>query len=134
MTYGAENWIIKKRDQNRIIATEMEFWRRCNRVTRADRIRNEDIRRRMSVEQDIITYIEEKRLIWYGHVRRAPPDRWITRVTDWSPLGRRKRGRPRRSFRDEVDQAMAMRNLEEGSWNDKEEWRSRLREGRQRQL
>lgn len=60
-------------------------------------MRNEEIRRRMDAKEQTITVIEEKILIWYGHVRRADESRWIKRVTHWSPMGRRKRGRPRRS-------------------------------------
>ncbi|XP_044757821.1 uncharacterized protein LOC123315974 [Coccinella septempunctata] len=129
---------MNKREQGKILATEMEFWWRCAKKTRLDRIPNQEIRRRMSVEDDILTFIEEKRLELYGHVRRAPPDRWISRITEWSPLGRRRWGRPRRSFRDEVDSAMTRRNLEDGDWNhgqpwnDIDEWRNRLREGRPR--
>ena len=48
----------------------------------------------METERSVIDYIEEKRLVWYGHVQRAQ-NRWINKVTEWSPLGRRKRGRPR---------------------------------------
>ena len=73
--------------------------------TRADRITNEETKRRMETERRVIDYIEEKRLVWYGHVRRAQ-NRLINKVTEWSPLGRRKRGRPRRSWRDEVDESM----------------------------
>lgn len=35
--------------------------------------------------------------------QRAPPGRWFSRVTDWSPVEGRKRGRPRRSFRGKID-------------------------------
>lgn len=134
MTYGAENWVINKKNKNKITATEMEYWRRCCLVTRRDRIRNEEIKRRMGIDKDTYTYIEEQRLIWYGHVRRADENRWIKKITDWSPIGKRKRGRPRRSFRDEVDEAMERRGLEEGEWENKDTWRKWLREGRQRQL
>lgn len=34
--------------------------------------------------------MEEKRVIWYEHVREANFNRWITRVSDWSLMGRRK--------------------------------------------
>lgn len=112
----------------------MQYWRRCCGVTIMDRITNEEIRRRMDIEKDAIHYIEEKRLIWYGHVRRMGRDRWIGKITDWSPIGRRRRGRPRRSWRDEVDEAMENRGLEDGEWEDRERWRTWLREGRQRQL
>lgn len=38
-------------------------------------------------------HIEEKRLIWFGHIRRAN-NRWINKVAEWSPM-RRRTGRPR---------------------------------------
>lgn len=40
-----------------------------------NRVRNEKTRRRMDVRKVTITVIEEKRLIWYGHVRRADKSR-----------------------------------------------------------
>lgn len=44
----------------------MAYWRRCCDLVRIDRVRNEEIRRK-----ETIIVIEEKRVIWYGHVRRA---------------------------------------------------------------
>lgn len=134
MTYGAEIWVLNKRNRSKIRAAEMDFWRRSCRVSRLDRLTNEEIKQRMGVEKDTLDYIEEKCLTWYGHVRRADPSRWIAKVTDWSPVGRRKRGRPRRSWRDEVDEGMERRGLEEGEWENRDQWRLWLREGRQRQL
>lgn len=130
MTYGAETWVINKRNKSKINAVEMECWRRCCRVVRTDRIPNEEIRNRMGVEKDAISRIEEKRLSWYGHARRSSDNNWIKKITEWSPMGRRKRGRPRRSWRDDVDEAMEKRGLEDGDWEDKKEWRNWLREGK----
>ena len=81
MMYAAEVWVINKKNERKSLATEMEYWRRCCGITRADRITNEEIRRRMETERSVIDYIEEKRLVWYGHVRRAQ-NRWINKVTE----------------------------------------------------
>ncbi|CAG9125592.1 unnamed protein product [Plutella xylostella] len=41
---------------------------------------------------------------WAGHVCRMHPDRWARIVTEWVPSdGRRRRGRPRRRWRDDLD-------------------------------
>lgn len=56
----------------------------------------------MEVEKDTLEHIEEEMLSWYEHVRRTDPNEWITKITEW----RRKRGRPRRSFRNEIAEAM----------------------------
>ena len=49
-----EVWVINKKNERKILATEMEYWRRCCGITRADRITNEEIRRRMETERSAI--------------------------------------------------------------------------------
>jgi len=41
---------------------------------------------------DIIDIIEQKRLRWYGHVKRMPEERIRKLIMDWIPQERRKRG------------------------------------------
>ena len=43
LTYGCENWAMKKSDKRRITAAEMRFMRRTAGVTLNDRIRSEEI-------------------------------------------------------------------------------------------
>ena len=51
---------------------------------------------------------------------------------DWIQRGRRKRGRPRKTWMEGVQAAMKTRNLESAQWRNREEWR--LVSGRRRQL
>ena len=48
-----------------------EYWKRSCRLSRMDRITNDDVRRRLKVEKDVLVYSEERRLVWHGHVRRS---------------------------------------------------------------
>ena len=82
VTYGSETWEINKRNENRLKALEMDFWRRACGVSRLDHVRNEEIRRRAQREQDIMDTINMKRLIWYGHVQRMPEERWPKKMLD----------------------------------------------------
>lgn len=43
----------------------------------------------------MLTYIEEKQLLWYKHVRKTSEHKLIKKIIDWSSTGRRKRGRSR---------------------------------------
>jgi hypothetical protein len=81
---------------------------------------------------DIIDTIEKKRLQWYGHVKRMPEDRTPKLILEWVPQERRKRGRPRKTWMEEVHAAMTARNLEQDQWRNREELR--LVSGRRRQL
>ena len=55
-TYGAEAWDIGVRNRGRLLATEMDFLRRSCGLTRTDRVR-----RRMSMDGDLIDEIQKKK-------------------------------------------------------------------------
>ena len=85
VTYGSETWEINKRNEKRLKALEMDFWRTACGVSRLEYLRNDEIRRRVHTNKDIMDTINMKRLIWYGHVQRMPEERWPKRVLDWVP-------------------------------------------------
>lgn len=122
-TYGSEVWELTGRNKARLKALEMDYWRRSCGVSRLEHITNEEIRRRMEVDGTIIDTIENKRLLWYGHMQRMTNERWPKRVWDWVPPNRRKRGRPRRSWNMDVQEAMTARGLREEEWNNRGSWR-----------
>lgn len=130
-TYGAETWEMNKRQRERLLALEMDFWRRSCGVSRMDHVRNSTIRQTMGIEKTIIDAIETKQLSWYGHLERMDEDRWPKRVWKWIPPERRKRGRPPRSWYQDIHDAMAARDLQEGDWQDKRKWKSGSEKRRQ---
>ena len=81
---------------------------------------------------DITDIIERKRLQCYGHVRRMPEERIPKLIMEWIPRDKRKRGRPRKTWMEGLQEAMATRNLEPDQWRNRTEWR--LVSGRRRQL
>jgi hypothetical protein len=99
-----------------------------------EKINNENIKEIMGVKwkPDIIDIIEKKILQWYGHVKRMPEERIPKLILEWVPAERRKRGRPRNTWMEEVHAAMTARNLEQNQWRNRVEWR--LVSGRRRQL
>lgn len=130
-TYGSETWELKKRDKDRLMSLEMDFWRRSCRYTRLDHIRNERIREIMGVEGTILDTIEYKQLMWYGHLQRMNDDRWPKKIWQWNPPERKKRGRPPRSWKTDVKEAMEARGLQEGDWIDRNYWKLRSEKRRQ---
>ena len=113
---------------------KMDVLRRSARKSRMERIKNEHIKEIMGVKgkPDIIDTIEQKRLQWYGHYKSMPEERIPKLIMNWIPRERRKRGRPRKTWMEEVQAAMTTRNLEPDQWRNREEWR--LVSGRRRQL
>ena len=73
MTYGAECWAVTKKHENRLHVAEMRMLRWIRGKTRKDHVRNQIIQEEANVSQ-MSTFLREKRLNWYGHIRRGEED------------------------------------------------------------
>jgi len=85
----------------------------------------------MNKQDTILDETTGKQLIWYGHVERMDTTR-LTKITiNWKPEGRKKRGRPRRTWKNGIYTAMNERGLRVGEWNNRKKWNIEV--GRRRQ-
>ena len=75
----------------------------------------------MNYQESIIDY----KLSWYGHVKRMDYSRIPRRLLYWVPEERRRRGRPV-TWTSGIEEAMRQRHLEEGEWEDREQWRRKI--------
>jgi hypothetical protein len=125
LLYGAETWTLNTQQANKLPATEMDFWRSA-RKSRKEKIRNVTIREIMEVGTNILEVIEEKRLRWFGHVKRMPGNRLPLKVLEWEPEGTRRRGRPKERWIlvDGVRRSMTNHGLTEEDTTDRDRWRN----------
>jgi hypothetical protein len=74
----------------------------------------------------ILEIIEEKRLRWFGHVKRKPGNRLPLKILEWEPEGTRRRGRPKERRVDEVRRSMTNHGLTEEDTRDRDRdrWRN----------
>ena len=56
----------------------------------------------MNITNYVLDYIRCKQLNWYGHVQRMEEERLPRKILEWCPPGRRRKGRPRNSWMQEV--------------------------------
>jgi hypothetical protein len=68
--------------------------------------------------------IEEKRLRWFGHVKRIPENRLLLKILEWEPEGTRRKGRPKERWIDGVRLSMTNRGLTEEDTRDRDRWRN----------
>ena len=61
MTYGAECWAVRKKDENRLHVAEMRMLRWIRGKTRKDHVRNQSIQEDAKVCQ-MSTFLRQKRL------------------------------------------------------------------------
>ena len=64
-------------------------------VSRMDRVRNEEVRRRAETERELASRADQRVLRWFGHVERMDEYRMARRVLITEVSGGRVRGRPR---------------------------------------
>jgi hypothetical protein len=102
----------------------MGFWRRSARKSRKEKVQNVTIREVMEVRKNILEVIEEKRLRWFGHVKRMPGNRLSLKVLEWEPEGTRRRGRPKERWIDGVRRNMTNHGLTEEDTRDRDRWRN----------
>ena len=72
-----------------------------------------------------------KQLIWYGHVERMDPTLLPKIMIHRKHEGRKKRGRPRGTWKDRIYTTMNERVLRKGQLNNRRQWNMKV--GRRRQ-
>jgi hypothetical protein len=100
----------------------MDALRRSTRISKLGRKTNEYVREKMEAPGAILDEITRKQLIWYGHVERMDPTRLPKIKINWKHEGRKKRGRPRRTWKDGIYTAMSERDLRMDEWNNRRQW------------
>ena len=100
--------------------------------TRRDRVRNDNVRRTVGVAP-MINKIEKGQLRWLGHLMRMNENRIAKKRWNWIPNGRRSRGRPRKRWKDGVEEILEKHNMptieqliRDGPFEDRREWKRRL--------
>ena len=128
MLYGTETSSMKKTEEKRMDVAEMRMLRWMCGLTREDRIRNEYIRGSTKVVE-ISKKIQEGRLRWYGHLLRRDEDHVGRCTMEMKVQGRRKRGRPRKRWRDCVRDDLQLKGITEEEAQDRNKWRRLIQNG-----
>jgi hypothetical protein len=84
--------------------------------------RNVTIRQQIGLEEPIIKEIEQNQLSSYGHVQRMAEGRLPKMALKWMPKQKRARERLKKNWMEGTRKAMNKRNLNEGQWEDREQW------------
>jgi hypothetical protein len=68
--YGAETWSLRKGDQKHLESFEMWCWRRMEKISSTDRVRNEEVLHRVKEERNILHTIKRRKANCIGHILR----------------------------------------------------------------
>ena len=130
MTYGAECWAVRKKDENRLHVAEMRMLRWIRGKTRKDHVRNHIIQEDVKVCQ-MSTFLRQKRLHSYGHIRRREEDNLSRKIMDMVVPGKRRRGRPKRRWIDNNREDMSKYELTADMTENRQYWKMMVKTGPQ---
>ena len=128
--YGAEAWGMRSAERRKVNVLEMKCLRNLVGVSRLDRVRNDEVRRRAGIERELASRADQRVLRWFGHVERMDEHRMTRRVLMADVSGGRVQGRPRLGWMDSVKVALDNRGMTVEAARqcarDRKEWRALL--------
>ena len=102
----------------------------CN-VKVKDRISSKELRERLGIDDILVILIlQQNRLRWYGHVLQKEDTDWVKKCVEYEVEGSRPRGRPKRTWKEEVVQKDCQaRNLDKEDAMDRGRWKKLIKIG-----
>jgi len=127
LLYGSECWRMTEADQQKLSTFHTKSLRRILRVFWPNKISNQDLLSRCK-QENMNTIIKRRRWRWIGHVLRKDQQDLTKTALFWTPEGKRRRGRPRITWRRTVEAEMNELNHSWGSLQkmakDRQKWRT----------
>jgi len=133
VTYGAETWTMAKKEEQALLIFERKIFRRIYGTKYENGERKSRTNRELeglSIGENIVKWIKGQRISWLGHLERMEEDRMPKKIFSQELEGTKRRGRPRKGWREEVErdlQVMGVRRWRE-LVIDREKWRGIYRQ------
>jgi hypothetical protein len=119
-------WTLRKVDQKYVESFEMWHWRRMEKMSWTDRVRNEEVLHRVKGERNILCTIKRRKANWIGHILRR--NCLLKHVIEGNVEGRMeirgRRGGVRKQLLDDLKEKRRCRKLKEEAL-DRLVWRPR---------
>ena len=135
VTYGAETWAMTKEEEQAVLIFERKIFRRIYGPKYEDgewKSRTNRELEEMSKGEYIVKWIKGQKISWLGHLERMEEDRMPKKIFTQELEGTRRRGRPRKGCREEVEidlQVLGVRRWRE-LVIDREKWRGIVRQAK----
>ena len=103
---------MRSSERRKVNVLERKCLRSLVGVSRMNRVKNEEVRRRAGIERELASGADQRVLRWFGHVERMEDEnRMARRVLMAEISGGRVRGRPRLGWTDGAKVALGNRGM-----------------------
>lgn len=127
LLYGCECWRMTERDLSKLASFHTTSLRKILRIFWPQKISNDQLLKQTK-QEDIRTIVTRRRWRWIGHVLRKGNNNIARTAMRWTPEGKRRRGRPKTTWRRTVETELRELNY---SWStieklarDRQGWRN----------
>lgn len=128
MLYGSETWCLGENEMALLRRTERAMVRAMCGVKLMDKNRTEVLMEMLGLEESVVQMAKANAVRWYGHVLRREDGHVLRRALDFKVKGRRKRGRPKRTWRKHVEEESRRVGLKKDDALDRDRWRKGVRD------
>ena len=108
--------------------TERAMVRAMCGVKLMDKNRTEVLMERLGLEESVVQMAKANAVRWYGHVLRKEDGHVLRRALDFEVKGRRKRGRPKKTWRKQVEEESRKVGLRKVDALNRVRWRKGVRD------
>ena len=104
LMYGCATWSLSKRQQSKIqaMAPQINVLRRIEGVSRLDRVRNEDVRKKLQ-RGGVLDMVKSRQEKWKNKMEEMSLGRTTKKIFVGEMEGKRPRGRPRLKWTDNFE-------------------------------
>ena len=128
MLYGSETWCLSENEIAILRRTERAMVRAMCGVKLMDKKKTEDLMELLGLEESVVQLAKANAVRWYGHVLRSEDGHALRRALEFEVKGRRKRGRPKRTWRKMVEEECRRVGLKKEDAQNRAKWRSGVRD------
>jgi len=121
MLYGSETWAATRQVEDILVKCDRRMLRRMCGVRLSERVAMMELLERCSL-LDLEKVMTKRRLNWYGHVVRRSESEALGRVMSVVAPGRRPRGRPKKTWKQRVEEDLRIFGLSGEIATDRDQW------------
>ena len=127
MLYGSETWCLREDEMGILRRTERAMVRSMCGVKLVDRKKMEDLMEMLGLKETLGRMAKANGARWCGHVIRRDDDNILKKAMMMEVNGKRKRGRPKLTWRRQVKESVKKVGLKIEEAEDRTTWREGVR-------
>ena len=123
MLYGSETWCLRENEIMAILRrTERAMVRAMCGAKLMEKKRTEDLMEMLGLTETVVQMAKVNGVRWYGHGLRRD-GHFLRKVLEFEVKGKRKRGRPKKTWKTQVEKESKSAGLEKKDAMNRERWR-----------